>query len=82
MPLGGGRLLRRLRAQPLPSWAAEIGCSTWPQVLLKFVVGHPAVTCTIPGTGDPAHMAQNALAGTGVLPEPKFWHDKLDALGL
>jgi aryl-alcohol dehydrogenase-like predicted oxidoreductase len=40
------------------------------------------VACTIPGTGDPEHMAQNALAGTGVLPEPKFWDDKLDALGL
>jgi aryl-alcohol dehydrogenase-like predicted oxidoreductase len=81
MPLGGGRLLRRLRAKPLPSWAAEIGCTTWPQVLLKFVVSHPAVTCTIPGTGDPSHMAQNALAGTGVLPEPRFWDDKVDALG-
>lgn len=80
MPLGGGRLLRRLRERALPSWAAEIGCTTWPQVLLKFVLSHPAVTCTIPGTGDPAHMAHNALAGTGVLPDPAYWQDKLAGL--
>lgn len=80
MPLGGGRLLRALRPRALPSWAAEIGCGTWPQVLLKFVLSHPAVTCTIPGTGDPAHMAGNALAGTGVLPDPAFWQDKLESL--
>ena len=72
-----GRLaLRRLRAQPLPPWAAEIGCTTWSQVLLKFVLSQPAVTCAIPGSGDPEHMAQNALAGTGVIPEPGYWQDK------
>jgi aryl-alcohol dehydrogenase-like predicted oxidoreductase len=80
MPFGGGRLLRRLRARPLPPWAAEIGCTSWPQVLLKFVLGHPAVTCAIPGTGDPAHMAHNAQAGHGTLPEAGYWADKLDAL--
>jgi diketogulonate reductase-like aldo/keto reductase len=76
-PFGGGGLLRRLRAKPLPAWAAEIGCTSWPQVLLKFVLSHPAVTCAIPGSGSPEHMAQNALAGCGVIPEPDFWQDKL-----
>jgi len=76
-PFGGGGLLRRLRAKPLPAWAVEIGCASWPQVLLKFVLSHPAVTCAIPGSGSPEHMAQNALAGCGMIPEPGFWQDKL-----
>ena len=76
-PFGGGGLLRRLRGKPLPAWAAEIGCTSWPQVLLKFVLSHPAVTCVIPGSGSPEHMAQNAQAGCGVIPEPAFWQDKL-----
>lgn len=68
-PFGGGGLLGRLRKQPLPGWAAEIGCTSWAQVLLKFVLGHPAVTCVIPGTGKAAHMRDNAAAGTGVIPD-------------
>jgi diketogulonate reductase-like aldo/keto reductase len=65
LPFGGGGLLRRLRARPLPAWADEIGCRTWAQVLLRFVLGNPAVTCVIPGTSNPEHMRENAQAGTG-----------------
>ena len=68
-PFGGGGLLRSLRGRPLPGWAGEIGCESWAQLLLKFVVSHPAVTCAIPGTGNPAHMRANALAGTGTMPD-------------
>jgi aryl-alcohol dehydrogenase-like predicted oxidoreductase len=79
-PFGGGSLLQRRLREPLPGWAAEIGCTSWPQVLLKFVLGHPAVTCAIPGTRRPAHMADNARAGLGDAPAPAFWRDKLAAL--
>ena len=72
-PFGGGGLLRRLRDRPLPPWAAEIGATSWAQVLLKFVLSHPAVSCAIPGTSRPEHMADNALAGTGTIPERSFW---------
>lgn len=68
-PFGGGGLLGKLRNRPLPAWAAEIGCQSWAQVLLKFVLGHPAVTCVIPGTGKAAHMLDNAAAGTGIMPD-------------
>jgi diketogulonate reductase-like aldo/keto reductase len=81
LPFGGGRMLRSLRARSLPSWAEEIGCATWPQVLLKFVLAHPAVTCVIPGTGNPEHMAQNAQAGSGTIPDLAFWDDKLHLFG-
>src|SRR5262252_4686080 len=67
VPFGGGGLLRRLRNRPLPDWAAEIDCTSWAQILLKFVLAHPAVTCVIPGTGNPVHMADNCGAGTGTL---------------
>src|SRR3954462_14669563 len=69
MPFGGGGLLRRLLPRPLPPIANEIGCTSWAQVLLKFVLGHPAVTCAIPGTAKPAHMADNVRAGRGPLPD-------------
>src|SRR4051812_1013783 len=69
MPFGGGGLLRRLASRPLPPIATEIGCATWAQLLLKFVLGHPAVTCAIPGTAKPAHMADNLRAGRGPLPD-------------
>jgi len=73
MPFGGGGLLRKLRGKPLPAWAAEIDCTSWAQVLLKFVLTHPAVTCTIPGTSRAEHMADNAKAGMGTMPDAAFW---------
>ena len=68
-PFGGGGLLRRLLGRPLPALAAEIGCQSWAQLLLKFVLGHPAVTCVIPGTGKPEHMRDNVAAGVGAMPD-------------
>jgi diketogulonate reductase-like aldo/keto reductase len=67
-PFGGGALVRRLRVRPLPDWAGELGCTSWSQVLLKFVLAHPAVTCVIPGTGNASHMAEDCRAGVGPYP--------------
>ena len=69
VPFGGGGLLRHLGRRPLPGWAAELGCETWGEALLKFILAHAAVTCVIPGTGAPGHMAANARAGEGPLPD-------------
>ena len=81
MPFGGGGLLRGLLGKPLPSWAAEIGCASWAQLLLKFVLSHPAVTCAIPGTRRREHMEDNVRAGFGSVPPPEFWRDKLATIG-
>ncbi|HVS31485.1 MAG TPA: aldo/keto reductase [Thermoanaerobaculia bacterium] len=68
-PFASGDLFRRLRAKPLPSWAAEIDCATWAQVLLKFVVSHPAITCAIPATSKVTHLRDNMRAGAGRMPD-------------
>ncbi|HEX2890502.1 aldo/keto reductase [Vineibacter terrae] len=68
-PLGGGGLMPALRGRPLPGWARDIACTSWAQVLLKFVLSHPAVTCVIPGTSRPEHMVDNVEAGSGLLPD-------------
>ena len=68
-PFGGGGLLRKLSDRKLPAWAAEIGCTSWAQLLLKFVLANQAVTCVIPGTGKPEHMRDNVQAGVGAYPD-------------
>jgi diketogulonate reductase-like aldo/keto reductase len=68
-PFQKGDLIERVQRAPLPGWAAEIDCANWAQVLLKFVVSHPAVTCTIPATSKVAHMRENIGAAYGRLPD-------------
>jgi diketogulonate reductase-like aldo/keto reductase len=68
-PFGGGELFSKVRDRPVPAWAADIGCSSWAQLMLKYVIAHPAVTCAAPGTHDPRHIADNLAAGRGPLPD-------------
>jgi diketogulonate reductase-like aldo/keto reductase len=68
-PFLDGGLFQRVRGRALPSWAAELGCESWAQFFLKWIVAHPAVTCVIPGTSRPEHVADNMKAAVGVLPD-------------
>jgi diketogulonate reductase-like aldo/keto reductase len=68
-PFADGALFQRVRGKLLPAWAGEIGAASWAQFFLKWILGHPAVTCAIPGTGRPDHMADNLAAGFGALPD-------------
>jgi diketogulonate reductase-like aldo/keto reductase len=68
-PFAEGSLFRKTKGKPLPPWAAELGIASWAQYFLKWIVSHPAVTCTIPGTGRPEHMRDNLGAGTGTMPD-------------
>jgi len=68
-PFAEGAMFRRVRGKPLPPWAAELGIASWAQYFLKWIVAHPAVTCAIPGTGKPEHVADNVAAGFGALPD-------------
>ncbi len=68
-PFAEGAMFKRVRGKPLPAWAGEIGVASWAQFFLKWIVGHPAITCVIPGTGKPEHIADNVAAGFGALPD-------------
>jgi diketogulonate reductase-like aldo/keto reductase len=71
-PFRQGELTESLAGRPLPPWAGEIGCTSWAQVLLKFVVSHPAVTCVIPATSRVDHMRENMAVLQGPLPDRKM----------
>jgi diketogulonate reductase-like aldo/keto reductase len=68
-PFEGGSLFQRTRGKPLPPWATELGCTSWSQYFLKYVIAHPAVTCVIPATDKVAHLQDNLAAGSGALPD-------------
>lgn len=71
-PFGGGNLFRRVRDKALPDFAAEIGCASWAQLFLKWIVAHPAVTCAIPATSKVRHLEDNMGGGVGTLPDAKM----------
>ncbi len=71
-PFGGGGLFGRVAAKSLPPWAAEIDCRSWAQFFLKWIIAHPAVTCTIPATNNPRHLEDNMQGGIGRLPDAKM----------
>ncbi len=68
-PYQRGALFGKSHDHPLPALAAELDCSSWAQFFLKFILGHPAVTCIIPATASPTHMADNMLANFGRVPD-------------
>ncbi|RTR01074.1 aldo/keto reductase [Halomonas nitroreducens] len=68
-PFQRKRLIRRLASEPLPGWAAEIGAESWAQVILKFIVSHPAVSCAIPATTRVDHVRENLAAAREPLPD-------------
>ena len=68
LPFGRARLFRAVRGKPVPDWAAGFAGS-WAQFFLKYLLGDERVTAVIPGTSDPAHMADNLGAMRGPLPD-------------
>lgn len=68
-PFREGALLRALERRTLPAWSAELDSTSWAQLVLKFIVSHPAVTSAIPATTSVAHVRENVGAGGGRLPD-------------
>jgi diketogulonate reductase-like aldo/keto reductase len=68
-PFAEGVLFRKVRGKPVPPWAQDIGCVTWAQYFLKFIISHPAVTCAIPATSKVEHLIDNMQAGMEPLPD-------------
>jgi diketogulonate reductase-like aldo/keto reductase len=69
-PFRQGALTDRLKREPLPEWAAELGASSWAQLILKFILAHPAVTVAIPATTRVDHVRENLSAAAGPMPDP------------
>lgn len=68
-PFGRTRLFRRVGERALPDWAADIDAKSWAQVMLKWIVGHPAVTVVTPATSQPKNMIDNLGGGVGRIPD-------------
>lgn len=79
-PFAQGGMFRQVKGKSLPAWAAEFDCASWGQFFLKWILGHPAVTCVIPGTGRREHMEDNVAAGAGRLPDREMRRRMLDYL--
>lgn len=71
-PFAGGEMFRKVRGKPVPEWAGEIDCETWAQLMLKFVVSHPAITCAIPASARVEHTRDNMQGGYGRMPDAKM----------
>ncbi len=71
IPFGGRRnsVLSEMGGAPLPGYAAEIDCTSWAQLYLKYLVSHPAVTAVIPGTTKVEHAIDNNGATRGRMPD-------------
>ena len=70
-PYQRGALFTHSRGKELPALAAELDCSSWGQFYLKYILGHPAVTCIIPATASVRHMVDNMRANFGRLPDAR-----------
>jgi diketogulonate reductase-like aldo/keto reductase len=67
-PFMNGEYFNKLGQRPVPEWAAEFDCETWAQFSLKYILPNPAITCVLTETSNPAHMAENAQAAFGRMP--------------
>ena len=80
-PFDAGALFKKVRGVAVPPWAADLECSTWAQLFLKFIVAHPAVHCPLPATRRPEHMVDNVKAGFGPLPDADQRRRLLELVG-
>ena len=67
-PFMNGTYFDKLKAQPLPDWAAEFDCKTWAEFSLKYILANRTVTCVLTETSNPEHMADNAETSRGRVP--------------
>jgi len=68
-PFMNGALFKRLEGRPLPQWASEIGCTTWAEFSLKYILSNPHITVVLTETSNAMHMEENAQAAFGPMPD-------------
>ncbi len=69
LPFGRNEVFRAVRGKSVPDWAKEFAGDSWGQFFLKYLIANTTITAVIPGTSNPAHMADNLGAGRGRLPD-------------
>jgi len=69
LPFGRGRLFNAVQGKKLPEWAGGFDCASWAQFFLKYIVSHPAITCTVPGMAKAEYVTDNVGAARGRLPD-------------
>ncbi len=79
-PFAGADLFGRVKGKNLPPWAADFECTSWAQFFLKWILGHPAVTCVIPGTRSRTHLEDNVRSGMGRMPDASMRRRMLEYL--
>lgn len=62
-PFGSGALLASVPPPHELRRFQRFHCTTWAQVLLKWVLSDPRVTVVLPASSNPEHVAQNAAVG-------------------
>lgn len=74
-PFRRGALIRHLSGKPLPAMAPELKAESWAQISLKFILGHPAVTCVIPATTRVDHVRENKRVVLAPMPDAAMRRD-------
>jgi aryl-alcohol dehydrogenase-like predicted oxidoreductase len=80
-PFAKGSVFSKVKGKPLPPVAAELQCTSWAQLFLKFLLAHPTVTCPIPATSKLSHLEDNMGALRGPVPTPAQRDKIVAALG-
>jgi diketogulonate reductase-like aldo/keto reductase len=68
-PFLNGEYFSLVAGHELPGWVADFDCESWAQLSLKYILSHPAVTCVVTETSNPAHAIDNIGAGFGRMPD-------------
>lgn len=79
-PLQGGALPDDFSDRPLPALAQELGCTSWAQYQLLWVVSHPHVACAIPATTRVDHLRENVAVSRLEMPDEGTRRDMLASL--
>ena len=80
-PFEGGDLIDALKGRPLPAFAADLGTKSWAQLLLKFILSHPAAPSPIPATTRADHAQENVAAANGPMPDAAMRARILNTVG-
>ena len=79
-PLQRGALPDDYAGTPLPGIATELGCQSWAQFFLLWVISHPHVNCAIPATTRVDHVRENLAVAALEMPEDATRRAMLAAL--